>query len=474
MNVPCADKMRNRKLHRTDKYNEKGQEKMRRSRNAKRQIAASILTGVFILHQSMTLSASAAIKLDTSFGNNGSQNNYSNNIINPGKTTGNIGFQKYTEFNLGSGETANLNFNNIDTFVNLMESGQFRVDGILNTVRGNNLYDGKAVFISPGGMIVGASGVLNVGSLSVNTLNSKYIGLIENGSLDVDTAEEISHQDGSITVNGKIMATNDINLRAQDITIGSTGGLVAGIANNAGDRTVYNATNKIAADALFNNLVNTNNITSNSSYKNSTGKGIINIRNSIMYQNPDGTSHTSNATGSINVAGKVVNYATVTQQEQYDSGIADIANITVYNDGGNGLDISGTIVSNGGIVHLQTARGDINIAQSANIKNTGTLYVINRPVIPGSAGQSDDEFNDTTMTISGTITNNGNLVIQNQGYGGLNITSSAKISNTGGNTTVINGNPGSGNIIIDNTKVDDLTISGTISNSGGKVKILWL
>ena len=110
--MPCADKMRNRKLHRTDKYNEKGQEKMRRSRNAKRQIAASILTGVFILHQSMTLSASAAITAASGW--SGVSTNGNVTTIKPGETSadGLTGFQKYSEFNLGSGDVANLDFTN--------------------------------------------------------------------------------------------------------------------------------------------------------------------------------------------------------------------------------------------------------------------------------------------------------------------------------------------------------------------------
>ena len=40
----------------------------------------------------------------------------------------------------------------------------------MNTVQQNgNFYNGHAIFVSPNGMVVGASGVLNVGSLSVLT-----------------------------------------------------------------------------------------------------------------------------------------------------------------------------------------------------------------------------------------------------------------------------------------------------------------
>ena len=295
---------------------------MRRSRNAKRQIAASILTGVFILHQSMTLSASAAIT--TSSGWSGVSTSGNVTTINPGKFDGNIGFQKYDQFVLDQGQTANLNFtNNIDTFVNLMNNGSYNINGIVNSVRNGNFYDGKAIFISPGGMVIGSSGLINVGSLSVQTLNSNYVDYLDpdSGILTIDEIDGLAQGgSGTITVNGKIMATNDISLRAANITVGSTGGLVAGIATNAGGgRTVYNAANKSAADSLFNNLVNTSNITSNSSYKNSSGNGLITIRNGI--------SDVDNTQGKIDIAGKVVNYATKTQQGSLtEGGTMDLPN----------------------------------------------------------------------------------------------------------------------------------------------------
>ena len=108
-------------MHRTDKNSDyKGKLKMRRSRKAKRRIAASILTGMFILQQGISLSTPAAITLDSTFGNNGTNTNYADGLIKPGHIDGATGFQKYTEFNLGAGETANLDFSNIDTFVNLL------------------------------------------------------------------------------------------------------------------------------------------------------------------------------------------------------------------------------------------------------------------------------------------------------------------------------------------------------------------
>ena len=467
--MPCADKMRNRKLHRTVKHiDEKGQAKMRRSRKAKIQIAASILTGVFIIQQSMTLSAGAAIQAASGWSGVGTADASGVININPGKFDGNIGFQKYDQFVLDQGQTANLNFtNNIDTFVNLMNKGSYNINGIVNSVRNGNFYDGKAIFISPGGMVIGSSGLINVGSLSVQTLNSNYVDYLDpdSGILTIDEIDGLAQGgSGTITVNGKIMATNDISLRAANITVGSTGGLVAGIATNAGGgRTVYNAANKSAADSLFNNLVNTSNITSNSSYKNSSGNGLITIRNGI--------SDVDNTQGKIDIAGKVVNYATKTQQGSLtEGGTMDLPNILVYQDGGGGLNISGTIAGNGGEVQVANRRGNATITNSAYLQNNGSMRLTNAPVNDSNTGQSDDVFNNTIFTMNGRVSNTGDLTIWNEGYGGLNIGSSS-IENTG-DILIQNGpEPNTGGANTWNSKVGELTISGTISNSNGNFDI---
>ncbi len=41
------------------------------------------------------------------------------------------------------------------------------INGLVNSVRGENFYNGKAIFISPNGMAVGSTGVINVGALGV-------------------------------------------------------------------------------------------------------------------------------------------------------------------------------------------------------------------------------------------------------------------------------------------------------------------
>ena len=108
---------------------------MRRSRKAQRRIVASILTGVFLMQQTMTLSVFASTI--TSVGSGVTQNG-NTFTIDPMQTNGNIGFQKYDKFDLSKGDTANLNFKDVDTFVNLLNSGSFNINGTLNSIRNNN------------------------------------------------------------------------------------------------------------------------------------------------------------------------------------------------------------------------------------------------------------------------------------------------------------------------------------------------
>ena len=134
---------------------------MRRRRKHQRRVIASILTGIFLVQQTMTLSVLAS-EISGVTGVNGVYN------IDPTKTSNGIGFRHYEKFNLSEGDIANLNYTDISAFVNMVDN-QININGIVNTVKGGNFHAGKAIFISPNGMVVGASGVLNVGSLGVYT-----------------------------------------------------------------------------------------------------------------------------------------------------------------------------------------------------------------------------------------------------------------------------------------------------------------
>ena len=78
--------------------------------------------------------------------------------INPAQINGDVGYRQYDQFTLGKGDIANLIYQyggkDLETFINLVDSG-VNINGILNTMRDGNFYNGHAVFITPGGMTIG-------------------------------------------------------------------------------------------------------------------------------------------------------------------------------------------------------------------------------------------------------------------------------------------------------------------------------
>ena len=133
--------------------------------------------------------------------------------IAPTALYGNIGFRKHKNFELNESDTVNFIFKYgnkvVEEFVILVED-TIIINGLVNSC------DGQLVFISPNGMIVGASGilnVLNVESLSALTpdldsysklagdrYNSPEFSLYVNGKLGKGT--------GTTTINGKVVECN--------------------------------------------------------------------------------------------------------------------------------------------------------------------------------------------------------------------------------------------------------------------------
>ena len=381
-----------------------------------------------------TLSVSgafAATDITGVTGNNGVFN------ITPDKLNGEVGYRKYDNFNLSAGDIANLiykygNSRDINTFINLVQNG-VKIDGILNTMRDGNFYNGQAVFITPGGMAVGASGVLNVGSLSVitptndayNNLKSEYTSNNFANINNISSLLNKSSNVGNISIDGKILAREGVQLRGGQINVGANGAIVNGITSTQvfTDR----ATAATQAEALFNNLVNTNGIKTASAFtKNGSN---IQIKSS---------------TG-VDIAGKVIN------------GAADASGITsaqgnsgvfITNSGSNGTKISGLVQSTHELNVFNKA-GDMTI--NGTLKNEGAnLNVSNKGgnVAIGGTLSSDRDIAVTNNSSTGSLAFSGtakgaNANFVNEGAGGMNVTGAvsgtkARFINRGGKLVIAN------------------------------------
>ncbi|MBO6086932.1 hypothetical protein J6P92_01120 [bacterium] len=210
----------------------------------------------------------------------GGQNVYN---IEGQKFSGSTQFRQYTNFNLSESDVANLIYKlGYDKFINLVNN-QVNINGILNTMRDNNFYNGHAIFVSPNGVVIGSSGILNVGSLSLITPSQNSY----NAFLDKYNANNLANYEfgadkynsllkdssGNIVVNGKILARGDVNLYGKDIKIlgneTSRSGIISGWKDTNTSFTDYNT-----AKTLFDSLVS-NNITDPTKFDLQNGKIVI-------------------------------------------------------------------------------------------------------------------------------------------------------------------------------------------------------
>lgn len=424
---------------------------MRQSgKNQKRTIAV-LLTGLFMVQQTMGLSVFAASTISgVTNGGSGSFN------IDPTTKNNGTGFRHYQDFNLGQGDVANLNFADINTFVNMVDN-QVVINGIVNSVRGNGFYNGKAVFISPNGMVVGASGVLNVGSLGVYAPNSiDYTNLKNSPSAATlaEATENASNGGAPITINGKVITAGNVDLVGGQIDIAKNAGIVGGV--NLNQMTIQ--TSERQATALFNNLVNTDNLANGNNFT-SDATGQIRI--------------TSNK--GVNVAGNIINYAT--GGEYQDANSTNYSGILINSHNGStpdgdaittGINVSGNIVNTKGLVEFNNNGGDLDI--SGNIKNNGTTHIYNQPLAQyGDATKNENIAKNSGINITGKIDTKGNLRIENRGGKGLNISGTV---NHEGDSFVQNGYSSENDIMgygKNNEKLDNtgaLNIGGTFNTTG--------
>ena len=155
------------------------------------------------------------------------------------KVSGSTGFRQYDTFDLTDGDIANLVYkDNYDKFLNMVDT-QISINGIVNTVKDNNFYNGRAIFVSPSGIVIGSTGVLNVGSLSL--LNTSGYDDLKSAYDDSDLStyeygadgykDLVAAADGSIVSNGIILARGNVEADASAIEISGTAGengIVAG------------------------------------------------------------------------------------------------------------------------------------------------------------------------------------------------------------------------------------------------------
>ena len=110
------------------------------------------------------------------------------------QASGDVGLNRFKTFEVGAGQIANLYFKTegtnptvVNTLVNTVQN-QISISGTVNAIR-NGQVGGNLYFISPSGMVVGSSGVINAGNLTVLTLQQNMIDSIHNSDKPVEKAD---------------------------------------------------------------------------------------------------------------------------------------------------------------------------------------------------------------------------------------------------------------------------------------------
>ena len=345
-----------------------------------------------------------------------------------------VGLNRFQSFDVGAGQIANLYFQKengalLNTLVNTVEN-QINISGTVNAIR-NNKIGGNLYFISPEGMVVGAGGVINAGSLTLIGANLRSGG--ENSTPYFSTAAEAAariqsnnfdyNNNAQIVVNGQINTMTGIDLRAAHIAL-----------KKVNDSQFITPT--LQTGVVFKNTVNTN------------GFGIDNTDKLTVTKDTNGNvifKNSSNANADLNGAtgdGSIKMTAEASQQNSCFEifNIGSSSNPVFCNDTVEAkVDLGkGSSVA---------AIGDVSVTATATRQNN------NNPI----------EFWDLLTYTNAEINVNGNVSGQN-----VNMAAKATSSFTGTNnqslfyavdnraTQIINNNNG---------QLVDIDINNTLSDS---------
>ena len=198
------------------------------------------------------------------------QDSHSVYNITADKISSDTGFRSYENFRLAGNDIANLIYTGeYSRFVNMVKN-QVQIDGMLTTMKDNNFYDGHAIFVSPGGIVIGAEGMVNVGKLSMISTDSATYGMLVDAYNSGNLANYvpgasgynalITNSAGAIIVNGRVLTTTGSELYAGDITVekaaSDTTDNSVGLTYTTDDPGTRNYATKDAAAERFNSLVN--------------------------------------------------------------------------------------------------------------------------------------------------------------------------------------------------------------------------
>ncbi len=167
--------------------------------------------------------------------------------INTSTFSGGNAYNSFSQFKEGAGNTVNLNVpNKAGYLVNIVRDGPVDIQGTLNSYKNGRL-GGNVVFSDSYGFVVGSTGAVNTGSLTVITptreVNESILGA--NGKINDALAGQLIRgnvplsADGSVVIRGRVNAQHGVSITAHDVMVA---GSYSEAVNNARHRAMFEST----------------------------------------------------------------------------------------------------------------------------------------------------------------------------------------------------------------------------------------
>ncbi len=194
--------------------------------------------------------------------------------VNTTTVNGLNAFNSFKTFNVGTGVTANLYLpTGTDNLFNLVRDARSDIFGTVNAIKGGQV-GGNVWFANPYGMVVGTSGVLNVGALTVATPTTGFVDsfFTSPNNPDLGAVNQLlngtapRNAAGVVTIQGRINAINGVTLSA-------------GAVNVSG--SIYSGARFVGTAPDFSDVVNANGLASGSQVVIKGGSILIEADNDV-------------------------------------------------------------------------------------------------------------------------------------------------------------------------------------------------
>ncbi|WP_322865055.1 leukotoxin LktA family filamentous adhesin [Aquicoccus sp. G2-2] len=159
-----------------------------------------------------------------------------------------VGFNTFSDFQEAAGQRVDLFVpEKAGGLVNIVKNGAVVINGELNAFKDGKI-GGNVFFSNSNGFIVGKSGKINVGSLTVNTPTQAFLDKVvrADGTVNNAVARQLMRGEipmspnGLISIAGQVNANGGITLQGHTVAINGITGPLTG--KDLGQRTKFNAT----------------------------------------------------------------------------------------------------------------------------------------------------------------------------------------------------------------------------------------